>query len=337
MPRPLTHTAYAIIVFAIAGLAAVEGRTQSVNFFRIATGTTVGTYFPIGRLIASAITNPPGSRACEDGGSCGVPGLIAVAHSTQGALQNIQMIGRGMVESGFVQADLAHLALLGEGPFQGTGPLDNLTTIASLYSESVQVVVRRESGIGSFADLTGRRISLGTRQGGTAERALAVLAANGVSIKDFIKEYDEPARAADRLRAGQLDAMIVIDGYPVPVIADLAGDGLVDLLAIEGPPAQSLLADYAYYRAETIPGGAYRGIGARRTLAIGAHWLTSAEIDADLVYQITKALWNPGNRKLLDGGHPKGRRIRLESALDGLAVPLHEGARRFYQEQGQLD
>jgi hypothetical protein len=337
MSRLARHAVSAVIVLVAAGLLGPRVLAQNVEFFRIATGTTVGTYFPIGRLIASAITNPPGSRACEDGGSCGVPGLIAVAHSTQGALQNIQMIGRGRVESGFVQADLAHLAFLGDGPFQGTGPLDNLRTIAKLYSESVHVVVRRESGIIEFADLAGRRISIGSREGGTTERALAVLAAHAITGAQFIKEYDEPARAAERLRAGQLDAMIVIDGYPVPVVADLAGDGLVDLLAIEGKPAEKLLTDYSYFRVQTIPGGAYRGIGSRATVGVDAHWLTSAEVDPGLVYRIAKALWNPGNRKLLDGGHPKGRRIRLETALDDLAVPLHDGARRFYREQGLLD
>jgi hypothetical protein len=212
-----------------------------------------------------------------------------------------------------------------------------LRAIANLYSESVQVVVRRESGIRGFADLAGRRISLGTRQGGTAERALAVLVAHSISGNQIIKEYDDPARAADRIRAGQLDAMIVIDGYPMPVVTDLADDGLVDLLSIQGAAADALLAEYPYFRTQTIPAGAYKGIGSRATIGIDAHWLTSATIDADLIYRITKALWNPGNRKILDGGHPKGRRIRIENALDRLAVPLHEGAQRFYRERKLLN
>ena len=331
-PRPVSG----IVVVISAAALALTAWASSANFFRIATGTSAGTSFPIGRVIASAITNPPGSRACEDGGSCGVPGLIAVAHSTQGPLQNLQMIGRGMVESGFVEADLAAWAYQGEGVFQTTGRLDNLRVIASLYSESVQIVVAQGRDIRRVPDLAGKRISIGTRESGVAERGLAILEAFGVGVDDFIKEYHQPAQAADRLRDGRLDAMIVIDGFPVPVMVDLARDGLIDILPIDGAESAKLIKGQSHFRRHTIPAGAYRGLGARETVAVASLWLTSAAVDSGLVYQITKALWNEGNRALLDGGHPKGRQIRLESAVQDLVVPLHDGAKRYYREVGVI-
>ncbi len=322
----------------VVGLSAAPGgaRAASIDFFRIATGPTVGTYFPIGRLIASAITNPPGSRACDDGGSCGVPGLIAVAQSTEGARQNIELIGRGLVESGLGQADLAHWALQGTGVFEATGPIDKLRLIANLYLEGVQIVVRRDADITSPADLRGRRVSYGAAESGVASHNRLILAAYGVNEDDLIREYNPPAEAARRLREGQVEAMIVIGGHPVPVIAELARDGLIDVLAIDDAPARDLIARNPYFRALEIPEGVYPGVPARRILAVGAQWLTSSDIDADLVYRITRSLWHDGNRKLLDGGHPRGREIRMATGLDGLSVPLHEGARRFYQEVGAL-
>ena len=92
---------------------------QDITFFRIGTGGTAGTYFPIGGLIANAISNPPGSRACADGGSCGVPGLVATAVASNGSVANVAGIATGGMQSGFVQSDVAYWALNGIGIYEG--------------------------------------------------------------------------------------------------------------------------------------------------------------------------------------------------------------------------
>ena len=306
---------------------------SSSNFFRIATGTTVGTQFPIGRVVAGAITNPPGSRDCDDGGSCGVPGLIAVANSTLGGLENLQLVGRGMVESGFAQADLAGLAYRGVGPFVATGPLERLRVIANLYPQAIHVVVRRDAGMAAIADLAGKRVSMGLRESGTAFRAEALLELYGVNVDELIREFHEAAQAAERLRDGRLDAMITIDGWPMPMLSDLARAGLVDLLPVDGEGADNFRRTAHGFRQVTIPAGTYKGIDERKSLAVPTLWVASTKIDAELVYGITKALWRDGNRALLDGSHPMGLLIRRETALDDLPIPLHPGARRYYHEQ----
>src|SRR5258708_36434723 len=103
----------------VAGLAALPLRAQDITFFRILTGGTVGTYFPIGGLIANAISNPPGSRACADGGSCGVPGLVATAVASNGSVANVAGIASGSMPSGLVQSDGAHWALHRQRILQG--------------------------------------------------------------------------------------------------------------------------------------------------------------------------------------------------------------------------
>ncbi len=322
-------------LFAL-GLAAGAARADTADFFRIATGPTVGTYFPIGGMIASAITSPPGSRACGDGGSCGVPGLIAVAQSSDGARQNLDLIARGVVEAGLSQADLAHWAYKGSDVFEASGPNDKLRLIANLYAEGVQIVVRRDSGITTPAELRGRRVSYGPAESGVVSHNRLILEAYGVDEDDVIREFASQAEAGEHLRQGKVEAMIVIGGHPVPVISALARDGLIDLLAIDDEPTRRLIERNRFLRALAIPAGVYPGIPARRTVAVGAQWLTSSDVGADLVYAITRALWHQGNRGLLDGGHPQGRAIRLESSLDGLDVPLHAGAKRFYEEVGAL-
>src|SRR5216683_7015820 len=102
---------------------------QDITFFRIGTGGTVGTYFPIGGLIANAISNPPGSRPCNDGGSCGVPGLVATSVASNGSVANAAAIGAGTAQSGFVQSDVAFWAYNGTGVYDGRPKIDVLRTI----------------------------------------------------------------------------------------------------------------------------------------------------------------------------------------------------------------
>lgn len=142
--------------------------------------------------------------------------------------------------------------------------------------------------------------------------------------------------AADALREDELDSFFLVAGAPVAAVTDLAADGLVDLLPIDDKVAAKLQADYPFFGSDMIGPGTYRSIGATPTLSVGAQWLTSSEQSEQLIYEITKALWNDNSRILLDRGHEKGRRIRLETALEGIGIPLHPGAERYYREIGLL-
>src|SRR5882672_12392305 len=110
----------------VAGLAALPLRAQDITFFRIMTGGTVGTYFPIGGLIANAISNPPGSRPCNEGGSCGVPGLVATSVASSGSVANVAAIAAGSAQSGFVQSDIAYWAYTGTAIYEGRPKADQL-------------------------------------------------------------------------------------------------------------------------------------------------------------------------------------------------------------------
>ena len=150
---------------AVALTVALGGAAlaQEITFYRIGTGGTAGTYYPIGGLIANAISNPPGSLACDKGGSCGVPGLVAMVQSSGGSIENVEGIGEGRLELALSQADIAYWAYHGTGLFRDRGAIDELRAIANLYPESLHVVVRRDSGIASIAELAGKRVSLVVR------------------------------------------------------------------------------------------------------------------------------------------------------------------------------
>lgn len=319
-----------------AGVVALPAWADDITYFRIMTGGTVGTYFPIGGLIANAISNPPGSRLCDDGGSCGVPGLVATSVASSGSVANVTAIGAGSSQSGFVQSDVAYWAYTGTGIYEGHPRVDSLRAIANLFPESFHLVVRKGSGIKSVRDLLGKRVSLDEPGSGTLVDARLILAAYGVSERDLEAQYIPAQHVADSLKDGSLDAFFNVSGWPQSSIVDLATTIGIDLVPIAGPEIERLIGQYSFFSADEIPDGAYKGVGAVRTVSVHALWLTSERQPASLIYQVTAALWNSTTRKLLDSGHVKGRVIRLATALTGIGIPLHAGAEKFYKERGLI-
>ena len=321
------------VILALGGVLPAAA-TDEIRFFRIGTGGVAGTYYPIGGMIAHAISNPPGDRPCEQGGSCGPAGLVVIAQSANGSVANAEDIQRGNLESGFVQSDIAYWAYTGTGQFSGREPTHELRSIANLYPESIHIVVRKNSGIRRVTDLVGKRVSLDEPGSGTLIDAELVLSEFGISRDDIEAEYMKADLAVKRMRENKLDAFFIVAGYPARAITDLAEDTAVRLLPIEGAPARRLIRRYQFFARDEIPGNVYPGVEPVSTVSVGAQWLVASSVENDLVYQITRTLWNGNSRRLLDSGHAKGRSIKLESALDGIAVPLHPGAKRYYEETG---
>jgi len=321
---------------ALAGLVPGRARGQEMRLFRIGTGGIAGTYYPIGGLIAAVISQPPGARTCEEGGSCGVPGLVAIVQSSNGSVDNVDGIADGRLESGFVQSDIAYGAYTGTGAFADREAVPGLRALASLYVESMQLVVRAESGIDTVADLRGRRVSLDSRGSGTQIDALLVLAAFGLGVEDVDALYVKPEQSIRLMAAGELDAFFIVAGYPTPSVLETTGEQGARLVPIDGPEIDALIEQYPFFSHNLIPPGLYRGVPATPTLAVLAQWLVHERLDANLAHDITAALWHPTHRSVLDTGHVKGREITLETALDGLGIPLHPGAERFYREIGAL-
>jgi TRAP transporter TAXI family solute receptor len=307
-------------------LSAGMAFAQAPAFFRIGTGGTAGTYYPVGGLIANTISATGG----------GVTGLVATAVSSNGSVANISAVNGGSLESGFSQSDVAYWAYTGTGLFEGKGKIDNLRAIATLYPETIHLVATKNSGIKSVADLKGKRVSLDEPGSGTLVDARIVLSAYGLSEKDVKAEYLKPGPAGDRLRDGALDAYFFVGGYPTGAISELATSSGITLVPIAGPQAEKMLADYQFFSKDTVPANTYKDVPDTPTISVNAQWVTSAKQSDDLVYNIVKALWSDTSRAALDVGHAKGKLITLQNATKGIGIPLHPGAEKFYREKGML-
>lgn len=324
---------------ALTAIMAAPALAQDPTFFRIGTGGAGGTYFPIGGTIANGISSPPGSRACEDGGQCGVPGLIAIAQSTTASVFNNSAVQNGELEAGLAAADVTRSMYLGEGKFEGK-PHPNLRVVANLFPEDLHLVLPAGQTIADLGDLEGKRVGIAQAGSGTQVAVLQMLEAWGVTRDNMEEAELNNSQSAERLADGQIDAYFYAAGWPVAAMVQLASTKGMSLHSFSDEDLKKINDIIPAYIPSEIPGGVYEGVDeAVKTPAVSALLNVSSELSEDLVYELTKALWNDNTRNLLDNGHAKGKQITLDTALDGIAelgVPLHPGAERFYREAGLL-
>ncbi|MDX1400660.1 MAG: TAXI family TRAP transporter solute-binding subunit [Kiloniellales bacterium] len=326
-----------------AALSAVSaGRAHSIQaavgqqqFVRIGTGPASGTYFPFGGVLATAISNPPGTRECLRGGICGVPGLIAVTYSSEGSVSNVESLALGGAESALCQADIAHWASSGQGPLAGRDLLGGVMSITSLYEEAIHIVVAANRGIWKIADLKGKRVSIDLPGSGTNVEARLILKAHDLEPEDLELFELPPGESADRLAEEEIDGFFLVSGTPATAIRQLAEDHQITLLPVSGEAAAALRAQNPFLSEATISAGTYFNVPFVRTLSVRALWLVSERLPEDLVHAMTEAFWDPRIQKLIGLGHHQGSELDTQAALKGTAeTPLHPGAQRYYQENG---
>ena len=311
-------------------------QAQDPKFFRIGTGGAGGTYFPIGGVIASAISSPPGARPCDKGGQCGVPGLVAIAVSTTASVYNVNAVHNGDLEAGLSGGFALYEAWSGTGKFKGKRK-GKLRVIANLYPEDMHLVLPRGGSLDSLADLRGKRVGIAQNGSGTQLAVLAILKRYGMSKDDIKPAALNNSQSAERLADGQLDAYFYAAGTPLSALIQLGSTRGFELYKFSKREIREILEVVPTYVESVIPAGEYETITYDvPTIAVNGFLITSADQPKTLVYEITKALWNKNSRKLLDNGHAKGKVIRLENALKGVKAPLHPGAERFYKEQGMM-
>jgi TRAP transporter TAXI family solute receptor len=328
------------VAAAVFGLvASASSQAQEMQFFRIASGSAGGTYFPMAGLLSQVISNPPGARTCEKGGNCGMPGLVAIGQSAHGSVANVNSIKSGQVESGFAQSDVTYWAYTGTGPFEGKQPIKKLCVIASLFSEHVHVVSGVGRGIKSVHDLKGKTVGMGLPASGALVGARLVVGAYGLKEKeDFKPEYVKSKTGADMIRDRHADAFLTVTGYPNAAITEMASTQGAMLVPVSGAERDKLLSAVRFYSASKIPGGTYQGNpDDTETVAVSALWVSSNELSEDLLYGVTKGLF--GNKKagkILKNGHAKGKALTVETAFDGVPIPLCPGSEKYYKETGAI-
>lgn len=310
-----------LTISLIAGMFSFGFATEK-QFLAIATGGTGGTYYPLGGALAQMLSNY-------------VEGLIVTAQTGNASIANCNLIGRGQIETGFSQANTTYWCYTATGILKDTQPITNLRGIASLYPETIHIIATKASGIKTIEDLKGKRVGVGAPNSGTAADAEIILNAHGLTFDDIKADYLSFAEVAQRLIDGQIDAGFTTAGYPTSSVINIATKRDIVLIPISEEKINKLVAEIPYYGATVIPAGMYKGVEEPvSALATPALWVCDAKLSPTLVYKMTKALWE--HRDVLEKVHAKGKDVTLETALDGIGIPLHPGAELYYKEVGLI-
>ena len=289
----------------------------AVEYVNILTGGTSGVYYPLGVALSQVY-----GKAMPDA-------KIAV-QATKASAENLNLIEAGRGELAFTLGDALSDAWKGNAEAGFKTPLKKLRAVAAIYPNYIQIVASADSGIHSLADLKGKRISVGAPKSGTELNARAILKAAGLSYSDFAKvEYLPFGESVELMKNRQLDATLQSAGLGVASLRDLATSMKIVVVAIPADVVAKV-GDPAYKPA-VIPAKTYEGQDSDvPSVAIGNVLVTNESVPEQTVYLMTKALFD--NLPTLVAAHNAARAIKLEAATEGLAVPLHPGAARYYRE-----
>lgn len=280
------------------------------------TGGTGGTYYPLGGQIGKIITDNTDAN---------------ITPQTSGAsAENMETLRAGEAEIAFSQTDIAAYAIEGKEMFKGK-PIDNIQAIGSIYPETVQLVTTEKSGIKSIEDLKGKSVSVGAPGSGAYINAMQLLEIHGLTSDDIKAQNLSFDESTDGIQSGTIDAAFVTAGTPTGAVEALSAQNDVVIVPFDDDKIQSLIEKYPYYAKDTIPSGTY-GIKADvNTVVVKAMLVVTKDLDENLVYEMTKALYENTDKIT----HAKGEFITAETALEGLGdMKLHPGAAKYFEEKG---
>ncbi|MDZ5470389.1 TAXI family TRAP transporter solute-binding subunit [Bacillus sp. 31A1R] len=288
---------------------------EKPKFISIVTGGTGGTYYPLGGSFASIVQD--------------ATGIDTNAETSGASAENMNTLKDGKAEIAFSQTDIASYAKNGELMFEGS-KVENVQAIGTLYPETIQIVTTKKSGITSVADLKGKKVSIGAPGSGTAANAQQILEVHGITFDDIQRQdlsFDESVAG---IQDGTIDAAFVTAGTPTGAVEGLSATTEVVILPIEQDKIDELLGKYPFYIQDEVPSGTYGLASAVPTVAVQAMLVVRDDLSEDVVYDITKAIFENLNKVT----HAKGALISAEKALNGVGIEVHPGAQKYYDEKG---
>lgn len=289
-------------------------------FITIVTGGTSGVYYPIGGALSTLFEEELG--------------VASSVQATGASVENVNLIDSGNAEIALITGDTAVQAFEGTGPFEDQGSVESVMGIAALYNNYVQIVTTEETGINTFEDLKGRKVGVGAPNSGTELNARMMFEGHGMTYDDITPDYLSFAESVDQMKNGLVDAAILSSGLPNSAILDLATTHSAKLIPISDDAFDYLLDKYAFLQKSVIPAGTYGNEEDVPAFAITNALVASSELPEEVVYLLTKTIFE--NLDYVHSAHNAAKDIKLETALDGLSIPLHPGAERYYKEVGLL-
>jgi uncharacterized protein len=295
---------------------------QPRRLVTIASGWVVGVYYPLAGAMSRIAYNAKDLN------------IRATVESSGASVANAQLIGTGDADFALLQNDIAFYAFNGAtlAAFKDKA-VKNMGGVFTIYPELVHAVASSASGVKSIGDLRGKRVVLGPQGSGTEQNALQVLEAYGLKESDVRGERIDAAAAADQLKDGRVDAAFFTTGLGSAVIVDTFISGKAVMIPVGAAEGDALRKRYPFYTMEKIPANTYKGQEREiATPAVMAMMVARKDLPEDLVYKFTRAIFD--GLPQFHSAHAAAKSLTLQTALNGMPIPLHPGAEKFYREKG---
>lgn len=309
------------LIFILSFGISAWAQTKPVRL-SIASGPTGANYYAQSGAMANLLSKS-------------IPNLEATAEATNASVDNCKLLHYRKAEMGLSIADIAYDALKGMGRFKDIGPM-GLRSICVLYPFYMHFVTVQGSGINSTHDLRGKRLAVGAPGSGTEVTTMRVLESYGINMeKDLKKQNLHGVQAVDALKDRKIDALTWVVGVPTAGLLDLsASPGFKMKILDNVEHFEKLKGKYGpVYTKGVIPKSVYPSMGTdAQVVSILTLLMCHEKMDADLVYQIIKALLE--NRPELVAFHKDFEYFTLTNAVVGSSLPFHPGAMRYYREKG---
>lgn len=317
---------FSLVLIVSSFFAFAEESLAATKYVSIGTGAITGVYYPAGGAICRLLNR--GRK--EHGIRCSV-------ESTGGSVSNLNAIRNGAIDFGIVQSDWQYHAYNGTGFFADQKPFKELRSVFSLYTETFTIAALDKSGIEKLDDIAGKRVNFGPQGSGMYATMEVLMAAKGWSKQNFSSvTYLQPSEQPKALCDGKIDVMIYASGNPNGVLQEATQSCKVKIIPIDRATIDKLIGINSFYVKAIIPGGMYANNPSNiDTFGVKAAIVTSEKASADVVYNITKAVFeNFDNFKTL---HPVFSSLKKEEMLkEGNSAPIHPGALRYFKESKMM-
>lgn len=307
---------FVAVLFVIGAAASLQAADNLV----LATGGTAGTYYPFGGAMAKIWNSK-------------IKDMNVTAQTSGASGENVRLINKKEVELALVQSDTLDFAFNAKEAFKE--PLKGMSVVATLYPEIVQVVVAAGGPIKSFADLKGKKVGVGAPGSGTEANFRQLLDAYGMKKEDINAQFLSFSESAEAFKDKHIEAFIVTAGIPNAGIMDVSTQNEIRILDIPADVTAKLTQKYPFLAAVKVPANTYKGQTADvSTVAVNAVLIAGNQLKDDMVYNLTKALFE--NQSELAAAHAKGKELNSQYAVKGVSIPYHPGAVKYYKEKGLM-
>lgn len=291
----------------------------------ITTGPMGGGFYPMGGGIAEYLSKT-------------IPDLFITAISSGGVDENLNRLDRGEADIGLVSTGDAYMAFNGFPPYSHA--YDQMRGMGILFGNWVEPYALKKSKIETYLDVKGKIVCAGSPGGSMHKIFFEICEFHGLDPeRDFKKIVYLPADAAiQAIKMGQVDVVMEIAAIPTAGLTELSLTHDIQILKFAPQLRDKLVEEYPKYMAMTIPAGTYKGIDEDiETVGMGAMWACQKDLSEELVYEMVKSLYSEEGLKHMASVHPAAKSISLENAAKWAPIPLHPGAKKFFQEQGLIE